>query len=64
MEVDSDIEEEVDDGAPQWGKKAKIRQRKVVKRIQEAMEQKGREDDESESILDKFVDYEVGKDGW
>jgi hypothetical protein len=64
VEVDSGSEGEVDDGAPQWGKKAKVRQRKVVKRIQEAMEQKGREDDEGNSILDKFVDYEEGKDGW
>ena len=63
IEVDSESEGEAD-GAPQWGKKAKVRQRKVVKRIQEAMEQKGREDDESNSILDQFVDYEEGVDGW
>ncbi|TVY86392.1 PGA2--like protein [Lachnellula willkommii] len=60
---ESDSEGEAD-GAPQWGKKAKVRQRKVVKRIQEAIEEKGREDDESNSILDQFVDYEEGVDGW
>jgi hypothetical protein len=60
-----DSESEVEDGAPQWGKKARVRQRTVVKKIQEAMEQKSREDDEgNKSILDQFVDYEEGKDGW
>ncbi|TVY23360.1 PGA2-like protein [Lachnellula hyalina] len=60
---DSESEGEAD-GAPQWGKKAKVRQRKVVKKIQEAIEEKGREDDDSNSILDRFVDYEEGVDGW
>lgn len=67
-EVVVEVEEsdgEVEDGAPQWGKKAKVRQRKVVRRIQEAMEERSREDDEgNRSILDRFVDYEEGKDGW
>jgi len=64
IELD-DSDNEVEDGAPQWGKKARVRQRTVVKKIQEAMEQKSREDDEgNKSILDQFVDYEEGKDGW
>lgn len=64
VEIQESESEGEADGAPQWGKKAKVRQRKVVKRIQEAIEEKGREDDESNSILDQFVDYEEGVDGW
>lgn len=52
-------------GDVQWGKKARTRQRKVVRRVLEEQERRGREDDEgNRSILDQFVDYEEGKDGW
>ncbi|TVY44604.1 hypothetical protein LOCC1_G004136 [Lachnellula occidentalis] len=64
VEVQESESEAEADGAPQWGKKAKVRQRKVVKKIQEAIEEKGREDDEGNRYLDRFVDYEEGVDGW
>lgn len=64
VELD-DSESEAGEGAePQWGKKARQRKRKMVKQLEAELEQRSREEDRAESILDKFVDYEEGKDGW
>ena len=52
---------------PQWGKKAKKRQRQVVKKLLEQQEEQLRQaqgDEEDKDIMEHLVDYEEGKDGW
>jgi hypothetical protein len=69
---DSDEEDEVESTStstePQWGKKARKRSRRVLKKILEDQERLLEEDD-NEDIKeflesDVLVDYEEGKDGW
>lgn len=69
---DDDTEEDGEAGKasgnePQWGKKARKRQRQVVKKLLEIQEEKLRvdqEDEEDKDIMELLVDYEEGKDGW
>jgi len=64
--ADSESEEEA--GADvKWGKKARRRQRAVVKKVledEERIRRELQEDDEDKDILEYLVDYEPGKDGW
>jgi len=60
VEVDSEPEGNATGGDVKWGKKARQRQRKVEKLVAEAEENRLKEDD----IMDLLVDYEEGKDGW
>jgi len=64
---DTDSEEEGQATGPNWGGKARKRQRKVLKQILDADEKmrldaEGDKDDKD--ILEYLVDYEEGKDGW
>jgi hypothetical protein len=50
-----------------WGKKARKRQRAVIKKVledEEKIRRELQEDDEDKDILEYLVDYEPGKDGW
>jgi len=64
---DSDEEGKATGNEPQWGKKAKKRQRQLVKKLLDTREEQLRaeqEDDEDKDIMEFLVDYEEGKDGW
>jgi len=69
---DSGSDEEGAATGPDWGKKARRRQRHVLKRILEQEEELRREqqaDDEDKDIQeflesDVLVDYKEGEDGW
>ena len=69
---DSGSEDEGDATGPSWGKKARRRQRHVLKRIleqEEALRREQQADDEDKDIQeflesDVLVDYKEGEDGW
>jgi Protein trafficking PGA2 len=64
---ESDSEEETTGTDVKWGKKARKRQRAVVKKILEDKERVRREeqeDDEDKDIQEYLVDYTPGEDGW
>jgi hypothetical protein len=67
-EDSEDEEQEGETTGADWGKKAKKRQRDVLKKILEAEEllRKEDDDDEMKKFLesDALVDYKVGEDGW
>jgi hypothetical protein len=66
-ESGDETEEAAKASGPDWGKKARKRQKQVVKKLQEAQEDRLREEQEDEEvkdIMDLLVDYEEGKDGW
>jgi len=65
----SDSEEEGEGMATdvKWGKKARKRQRAVVKKIladEEEVRRQLQEDDEDKDIQEYLVDYTPGEDGW
>jgi hypothetical protein len=65
----SDSEEEGEGTAAdvKWGKKARERQRAVVKKIladEEEVRRQLQEDDEDKDIQEYLVDYTPGEDGW
>jgi hypothetical protein len=65
-EEDSD-DEKADVPEPNWGKKARKRQRQIERKIMEAEEKIRKEQDENDDvqdIRDLLVDYEEGVDGW
>jgi hypothetical protein len=69
VELESESEEE--EGATgsdvKWGKKARKRQRAVVRKVledEERIRRELQEDDEDRDIQEYLVDYEPGKDGW
>jgi len=64
---DSQSEEETTGADVKWGKKARKRQRTVVKKIladQEEVRRQLQEDDEDKDIQEYLVDYTPGEDGW
>jgi protein trafficking PGA2 len=64
---DSESEEETTGADVKWGKKARKRQRTVVKKIladQEEVRRQLQEDDEDKDIQEYLVDYTPGEDGW
>lgn len=64
---DSDEEEEAEGTGADWGKKARKRQRQLVKKVLEEDEKRRRElqeDDEDKDIQEYLVDYVEGEDGW
>lgn len=70
---DSDEEGDVEGDAEgaatnvNWGKKARKRQRQVVRKVLEAEEMRRmeeQEDDEDKDIREYLVDYVPGEDGW
>ncbi len=64
---DSESEEETTGTDVKWGKKARKRQRAVVKKIladEEEVRRQLQEDDEDKDIQEYLVDYTPGEDGW
>ncbi|KAE9373999.1 DUF1531-domain-containing protein [Stipitochalara longipes BDJ] len=66
---DSDSEEEAEATAAdvKWGKKARKRQRAVIKKVladEEEVRRQLQEDDEDKDIQEYLVDYTPGQDGW
>jgi len=67
VELDSESEEETTGSDVKWGKKARKRQRTVVKKIlanEEEVRRQLQEDDEDKDIQEYLVDYTPGEDGW
>jgi len=66
---DSDSEEEGEATAAdvKWGKKARKRQRTLIKKVladEEEVRRQLQEDDEDKDIQEYLVDYTPGEDGW
>jgi Protein trafficking PGA2 len=64
---DSESEEEATGADVKWGKKARKRQRAVIKKVledEERIRRELQEDEEDKDIMEYLVDYEPGKDGW
>jgi hypothetical protein len=65
---ESDSEEEAATGSDvKWGKKARKRQRAVIKKVledEERIRRELQEEEEDKDIMEYLVDYEPGKDGW
>jgi hypothetical protein len=67
QESDSEEEAEGTGADVKWGKKARKRQRAVIKKVledEERIRRELQEDDEDKDIMEYLVDYEPGQDGW
>lgn len=67
QESDSEEEAEGTGTDVKWGKKARKRQRAVIKKVledEERIRRELQEEDEDKDIMEYLVDYESGKDGW